>query len=203
MEKLPRDERPPASTNSESNESSLPAWWRSLAVVAFLVGFSLLVEQAGWIDQVTPESVRESVRAAGPWGAGLYIVLFSLGELDHIPGIMFVAAGILAYGKLFGFALGLLGAIVSVSFSFIVVRTLGGQHAVNIRSKSLRRVMTHLDRRPIRTVFILRSLLFISPALNYALALTKLPFRDYLIGSALGLTSPVLAMALLFEQIFS
>ncbi len=74
-------------------------------------------EQAGWIDQVTPESVRESVRAAGPWGAGLYIVLFSLGELVHIPGIMFVAAGILAYGKLFGFALGLLGAIVSVSFS--------------------------------------------------------------------------------------
>ena len=63
-------------------------------------------------------------------------------------------------------------------------------------------MMANLDRRPITTVVILRTLLFISPALNYALALSSLQFRHYLIGSVLGVIGPLLGIAWFFERIF-
>jgi uncharacterized membrane protein YdjX (TVP38/TMEM64 family) len=60
-------------------------------------------------------------------------------------------------------------------------------------------MLGHLDARPIRTVFALRLVLWLAPALNYALALTRARFRDYAIGSALGLILPVAGAAILFD----
>ena len=57
--------------------------------------------------------------------------------------------------------------------------------------------------RRIRTVFLLRLFLWLAPALNYALALTHVKYRDYLIGSALGLIVPVAGAALLFDWLFA
>ncbi len=100
-------------TENPIDRSSTASRRRLLLVVAFLAGLYLLGERSGWINQVSAESVRETIRAAGPWGAALYVVLFSLGELIHIPGILFVGAGILAYGKFQGFALAMVAAIGS------------------------------------------------------------------------------------------
>ncbi len=194
---------PTTATALPAARSSSSSWGRLLLVAVLFLGLSLLGRQSGWFDQVSAESVAESVRAAGPWGAALYIVIFALGEFIHIPGIVFVGAGIFAYGTLLGFGLALVGSIVSVCFSFAVVRTLGGQVARDSRWAFLRRVMANLDRRPIATVVVLRSFLFISPALNYALALSGISFRHYLVGSVLGLSGPLIVIVLLFERIFS
>ena len=67
----------------------------------------------------------------------------------------------------------------------------------------LKRILNRLDERPIRTVFILRILLFLAPPLNYALAMTNVRFRDYLVGSALGLVLPLLIITLLFDWVLS
>ena len=69
---------------------------------------------------------------------------------------------------------------------------------------SCERYLLHrLDQRPIRTVFILRLLLFLAPPLNYVLAMTNVRYRDYLIGSALGLVPGLLLVALLFDWVLS
>lgn len=50
-------------------------------------------------------------------------------------------------------------------------------------------------RTSIVTVVVLRLLLFMTPAVNYALALTPLRFRDFLLGSAIGLIPGVILFA--------
>jgi uncharacterized membrane protein YdjX (TVP38/TMEM64 family) len=67
----------------------------------------------------------------------------------------------------------------------------------------LRRMLDRLQARPIRTLVIMRLLLFISPPINYALGLTSLRFRDYAIGSALGLALPMATATLLFDWLFT
>jgi uncharacterized membrane protein YdjX (TVP38/TMEM64 family) len=49
--------------------------------------------------------------------------------------MVFVAAGILVYGKVIGFGLALTASVISVCFSFVVVRLLGGTPLGEIDSR--------------------------------------------------------------------
>jgi uncharacterized membrane protein YdjX (TVP38/TMEM64 family) len=149
------------------------------------------------------ELVRRQVETAGGWGVLFYVVTFVIGELVHIPGMVFVAAAILAYGRYAGFFVGLLGAVCAVVVSFLFVRAVGGKLLTEIDHPFVKRMMARLDERPVTTVLVLRSFLWLAPPLNYALAMSSIGFGDYLVGSTLGLVVPVLAAGFLFEWLFS
>jgi uncharacterized membrane protein YdjX (TVP38/TMEM64 family) len=114
-----------------------------------------------------------------------------------VPGLVFVAAGVLAYGPRVGGLVSYGAALVSISVSFGVVRALGG------RALGDTRVMQKLDLRPVRTIAALRLFLVLSPPLNYALALSRVRFRDYLLGSALGLAPPTALAAIFFDRVLA
>ena len=179
---------------------SFLARFRAPIVLGVLGAIFVAVVASGAVDDVDPERIRSAIVAAGPWGVLLFVVLFAIGELIHIPGMVFVVASVLAYGRSLGFVVGLLGAVASVAFSFWLVRTFGGQALAQLRFEVVQRVLAKLDERPVRTVIVLRTILWIAPPLNYALAMSRIRFRDYLLGSTLGLVLPILAMSLLFEQ---
>ena len=147
--------------------------------------------------------MRRQVETAGGWGVLFYVVTFVIGELVHIPGMVFVAASILAYGRYAGFFVGLLGAVCAVVVSFLFVRADGGNLLTEIDHPFVKRMMARLDERPVATVLELRSFLWLAPPLNYALAMSSIRFGDYLVGSTLGLVVPVLAAGFLFEWLFS
>lgn len=139
--------------------------------------------------------VRELVQQAGAAGVGIFVLAFAFGELLHVPGLVFVGAAVLAWGRIAGGAVAYLGALVSISFSFAVVRAIGGQPLGELKQAWLRKMLTQLERRPVRTVALLRLVLWMAPAVNYALALSPIRYRDYAIGSAVGLAVPVAAAA--------
>jgi uncharacterized membrane protein YdjX (TVP38/TMEM64 family) len=172
--------------------------YRITLVVVLLAGLVVASRYTGIADGLDANVIRNLMNDAGPWGWSLYILVFAGGEFIHIPGMVFVAAGILVYGKVIGFGLALTASVISVCFSFVVVRLLGGTPLGEIDKPWLKLMLGHLDARPIRTVFALRLVLWLAPALNYALALTRVRFRDYAIGSALGLILPVAGAAILF-----
>ena len=172
---------------------------RLLLVAALFAGLWIAGKTSGVLDDLDTERIRALVDGAGVFGALLFIAIFAVGELLHVPGMLFVGAGILAYGKLAGFAVSLAAALVSISVSFIVVRAVGGKALAEIERPFVKKMLARLERQPVRTVFVLRVVLWLAPALNYALALTSIRFRDYFIGSALGLVPPLIAAALMFD----
>ena len=62
-----------------------------------------------------------------------------------------------------------------------------------------RRMLESLERRPILTIAILRTVMQGAAPLNATLALTTLPLSKYVLGTAIGLLAPVLVVALLTE----
>jgi uncharacterized membrane protein YdjX (TVP38/TMEM64 family) len=177
-------------------------WLRPLLVVVLFAGSWAVGEATGVTDHLTQDGIRALVAEAGVWGALVYVAVFTIGELVHVPGIVFVAAAAVAFGGVHGFLLALAAAVVSVSTSFFVVRAVGGRALTTVERPWVVKMLARLDARPIRTIAILRLVLWLAPPLNYALAMTSVSFRDYLIGSVLGLGPPVLAMYLLFDVIF-
>lgn len=172
------------------------------ALAVLVVGGLLLGRHYGLTDLKTAvTTLQETVQGAGALGVVLFLVVFCVGELIHIPGMAFVFVGVLSYGPLVGGVVSYLAALGSVSFSFAVVRGLGGKALDELKNAWVRRALAGIQRRPVLTVALLRSVLWLTPALNYALALSSLRFRDYLLGSAAGLALPFVVLVALFDRI--
>ncbi|MCK6547145.1 VTT domain-containing protein [Myxococcota bacterium] len=172
-------------------------------LVVFIVALAIAGKRSGLVDDLDIDALRQAIDDAGPWGVAAYLAIFVVGVLVHVPGWVFLGSGILAFGKVAGFFICLFGAVLAVSVSFFVVRAVGGRAIAEIERPVVRKVLAKLDSHPVRTVALLRMVLWVSPPLNYTLALTNLRFRDYLIGSAIGLFPPIVAAAVFFDWLLT
>jgi uncharacterized membrane protein YdjX (TVP38/TMEM64 family) len=175
--------------------------WRLVALAVAIVATLVVARATGVHESLTLDGIRAKVTAAGAWGALGFLALFVVGELLHVPGLVFIGAALTVWGPLQGGALGALGALLSLVTSFVVVRAIGGTALEDVRSGLLRRVLDGLERRPIATVALARAILILSPPVTYALALSGIRFRDYFIGSAIGLVPPLTLVVVLFDRL--
>jgi uncharacterized membrane protein YdjX (TVP38/TMEM64 family) len=116
-------------------------------------------------------------------GTGIWL------ELLHLPGMIFIAVARAAFGAVNGFFLGYGASILAVTAPFLLVRGMRTtrERAWQPRWRLLRRLLDGVEKHPIRSVAVLRLILWLSPPLDYALAFTSIRTRDYILGSALGL----------------
>jgi uncharacterized membrane protein YdjX (TVP38/TMEM64 family) len=170
-------------------------------LAAVLVGLYVVGHVTGVTERIDVRAVRDTVEDAGALGVLVFWVVFALGELLHVPGIVFVVSGLLVWGQLVGLPVAYVGAIGSMCASFYVVRSVGGRALAGVERPWIRRTLAKLEENPIRTVIILRFVLFLAPQLNYALALTNLRFRDYVIGSAIGIAPHIVAVTFLLDWV--
>ncbi|CAJ1452657.1 unnamed protein product [Effrenium voratum] len=176
--------------------------YRLLAAVLLLALIFLVAKQSGITKQLRRDRVLQLMDNAGPLGWLAYILLFSLGELLHIPGLVFVVAAVFSYGRTWGALLAYVGSITSVSIGFWVTRKLsGGTTLDTLKIRCLDRMLARLEVAPIRTVAVLRLCFYLAPSFNQAMALTGVKFRHYFLGSAMGLV-PMTALATLLMQSF-
>ena len=192
------EERPPASAPPAKRGP-----WLRLGLLVLVLAVTLGVGKALGADAyLTKDHIQELMAAAGLWAIPVYWAVFSLGEFVQVPGWVFIAAATAGYEWLPAFFLALSGATVSALVSFLVVRGISGHALAELKNRWLQRILALVDRRPILTVFVLRLILWAAPPLNYALGLTRIRLRDYLIGTVLGLAPPVLGLVVLFDWLF-
>jgi uncharacterized membrane protein YdjX (TVP38/TMEM64 family) len=187
-------------TVPDSPQPAIPGKARIAILLAILVGLFVLGKVTGWTESLSVERIRSLVGRAGPFGYLIYMVAFAAGELIHVPGVVFVAAAVLAFGRASGFAAGLAGGLFSISMTFLIVRGVGGRALGAVQRPFMKRLLAHLDDHPIRTIVLLRLVFWLAPPVNYALALSNVRFRDYFAGSALGLVLPIALIALFVER---
>lgn len=178
-----------------------PVWIRLLALVALLGGLYGIGHYTGFIENFDQASLKAWVQDSGPLGFVVLIVLFSVGMLIQVPGMLFVGVSIWVYGQTVGGILAHLGGVVALSVSFLVARTVGGRPLGAMKNKWAQKIFARLDESPITTVAVLRLIFWFGPPINYALAFSNVKFRDYVIGSAIGLAPIVAIVAIFFEPL--
>jgi uncharacterized membrane protein YdjX (TVP38/TMEM64 family) len=174
---------------------------RLLILTVVIAGIWLAAWATGVTGRFTSESIHRVVRQRSLWGIAAFIALFSAGQLLRVPSTIFVAAAVAIYGRSLGTFVALLGALVSATVTFAVVRAFVGQALADVQRPVLRHLLSTIESRPVTTVALLRLLLQTAPPLNYALAMTAIRWRDHLVGSLLGLPVPVTGMAFFFDWI--
>ena len=184
---------------SEGVNAARHRWLRLGALAVISLGLLLTAHLTGLTAEFKPAAFRVHMANAGWWGPLVFLTAFAVGELVHVPGVVFVGAAVVAYGRPLGGALAFVGAILSLTVAFAVVRGIGGKPLGAIRWAFVRRLLSHLDEHPVRTIFLLRSVLWMTPQLNYVLALSNVRFRSYVFASAVGLVVPVAILSFIFE----
>ncbi|MGM0556350.1 MAG: TVP38/TMEM64 family protein [Myxococcota bacterium] len=165
--------------------------FRILGLLVLIGALYGVAHAMGLTQNFTVDGARHHMEQAGAWGVLVFVGLFIVGDLLHVPGLIFVAGAILAYGTLEGLALGYVGALTGQSFNFWLIRRVGGRPLADIERPLVKKVMSNLSEHPIRTVIFLRLVFVVTPAVNYGLAMSQLRYRDYLLASAIGLIPPM------------
>lgn len=81
------------------------------------------------------------------------------------------------------------------------MRALGGEALRQVGGSVARRLFAGLDAQPVGSIALLRILMQTAPALNYALALSGIRFRNYMAGTLLGLPLPIALYCYFFDQL--
>ncbi|MEX2473305.1 MAG: TVP38/TMEM64 family protein [Gemmatimonadota bacterium] len=177
--------RDPSPSEGKSRRAPI-RWGRLAAGLLILLAVIVLVRTGS--DRI-PDALR-AIDALGPWAAVAFIALYAGAAVAWIPGsILTLAAGAI-FGLIEGTLYTIVGATLGASLAFLVSRYVA-RSAIERRlgdSPKLRAVDEAVAREGAKVVFLIRlSPIFPYNALNYALGLTRVKFREYVPASALGM----------------
>ncbi len=172
---------------------------RLLGVGLFLGVLLTVFEVSGLRDHFNLAFIQQLILQHRIGGLMLFVLLFSLGNLIQIPGWVFLAAAVLTLGRVWGGAVTYVAAVTSCAFTFVTIRALGGNALRLLKNRAAVRILRELDAHPIASVALLRILFQTVPALNYALAMSGIKFRSYLIGTLVGLPVPIALYCIFFD----
>jgi uncharacterized membrane protein YdjX (TVP38/TMEM64 family) len=178
--------------------ASMTRYWRLWLVLLFLVALWAVFRVSGAESHFNVLFLHERFEQHKLAGLLIFIFLFALGNLIQIPGWLFLVSAVLALGRFWGGLATYLAACVTCISTFWVIRLIGANALREVKGRLTGRIFAHLDAHPVRSVVLLRLLFQTVPALNYALALSGIRFRSYLLGTLLGLPLPILLYTLFF-----
>ena len=174
---------------------------RLFAVILFLVLLFTVFEISGLRAHFNLEFLRNQIIAHQFAGLLLFALLFTLGNLIQIPGWIFLAAAVLALGRVSGGIVTYAAAMVSCVVTFLLIRYLGGDALRKLDSPFIARILRRLDASPVRSVVVARILFQTAPPLNYALAMSGIKFREYFFATLLGLPLPIFLYCVFFDYL--
>lgn len=170
-----------------------------LAVLLFLALLLAIAEFSGLREHFNLPYLREMLVNNRLGGLAIFVFLFSFANLIQIPGALFLVAAILALGQTWGGIVTYVAALTSCAVTYLVVHYLGADALRQFNNRTAARILAHLDAHPIRSVVLLRLMFQTLPAANYALALSGIGMRNYMIGSLLGLPIPIALFCVFFD----
>jgi uncharacterized membrane protein YdjX (TVP38/TMEM64 family) len=172
---------------------------RLLGVLLFLGVLLTVFQVSGLRDHFSLAFIRQLILQHPVGGLVLFVLLFSLGNLIQVPGWVFLAAAVITLGRVWGGAVTYAAAVTSCAFTFVTIRALGGDALRLLENRVAVSILRRLDTYPVASVALLRLLFQTAPALNYALAMSGIGFRGYLIGTLAGLPIPIALYCIFFD----
>ena len=145
-----------------------------------------------------------TVEALGNWFAphrrawyalpGVALTFVALGLL-MVPVLLLIAATGIAFGPWLGPAYAMVGCLASASTGFAIGRWVGLDRVERVGGKRLARAARAMARHGILAVFLLRKVPVPFLLANVFAGATPVRYRDFVIGTTLGMIAVVIALA--------
>jgi phosphatidylserine/phosphatidylglycerophosphate/cardiolipin synthase-like enzyme/uncharacterized membrane protein YdjX (TVP38/TMEM64 family) len=176
--------------------------FRRLAGAAVLVGIALVVWRFSplveWADPERIAALLEGIDE-NPWAELIVLAAFVLGSFVVFPVTVLIAATAVVLGPLDGFVWASIGALSAASANFALGRAIP---RARLERWVGARIGRRLKRGGIVSMMIVRNVP-IAPftVVNVVAGAVRIPFRDYLIGTVLGMGPGIAALTILGDRL--
>jgi len=157
-------------------------------LMLFIIAAVFLVRFSSVKEYLTAKQLGLFLASAGFWAPLLFVFIYAGGVCLFLPGTLLTALGAAVFGPYFGFLYVWMGAMLGSSLAFFIGRYLGREFAASLIGDRLKRYDDAIERNGFATVLYLRLMYFPFTPMNFGMGLTKVRFRDYFSGTALGIT---------------
>lgn len=137
----------------------------------------------------------------GMWAPIMYILFYAVAISFMAPGTPITAAGALLFGTLGGFIYTVIGACLGAASAFWIARTLGHDFAQSLFGKTIHKYDEKMAKHGFSTILYLRLFFFPFNALNFGSGLTQIKFKDYMLGTFLGILPGTFVFVFLTDTI--
>jgi uncharacterized membrane protein YdjX (TVP38/TMEM64 family) len=175
--------------------------------IGLIVAFIVLIIYFNALQYVEPSYLQEKVKEFGVFAPIIFILIYSVATIILIPGTPLIIGGGLIFGTVLGTIYSLIGSMIGATTAFFIARILGRNYidlSINEKFTSLKKYYYKIKENGLLVAFYLR-LPPIMPftSINYALGLTKMKFKDYFIGTFIGIIPATLILAYFGESLVS
>jgi uncharacterized membrane protein YdjX (TVP38/TMEM64 family) len=160
---------------------------KAAVLIIFLVAAIVVVRFTPLKEYLTAEKLGLLLETVGPWAPAAYIGTYAAGVCLFMPGTLLATVGAAIFGPYFGFLYVWLGAMLGANLAFFIGRYLGRDFAASLIGDKLKKYDEAIERNGFATVLYLRLVYFPFTPMNFGMGLTRVRFRDYFSGTALGI----------------
>lgn len=179
--------------------------WGKISLFVLVITATIAARIFGLDQELKTEHLQNLITTLQQLPAIIYISGLSLAPVIFLPGFPFVMISGLLYGPYVGFIYAMLGSTIAAAISFLISRYV----ARSFIERSLGKILdvekqTKLDnlisKNGWKMVIILRLLpIFPFTPLNYALGITGVSFRHYIVATIIGI-APACALFVIFSN---
>ena len=189
---------------SEEHGSSSGALLRGVAILGFMFALAAAWRWTGlreWVDLDTIESWTASLQetpSAPLWVIGAYL----LAGITAFPVMILIIATAYAFDPWMATVYSLSGSILSAIFLYAIGRQLGRKNVVRFAGKRLNRMNRLISRHGVLAVAAVR-MIPVAPysLVNLAAGAVHVPFRDFVLGTFLGMSPGVVGITFFESQL--
>ncbi|MFQ5864068.1 MAG: TVP38/TMEM64 family protein [bacterium] len=144
-------------------------------------------------------TIDRFIKGLGLWAPIVFVIVFALGVVILLPPRPFIGLGAIIFGKTSGSLFSLLGLTIGACVAFLSGRYLATDLARKLKKGRFKRVDEWAESHGVGFVFYMRLIFFGAPMLNYVVSSTTVRFRDYFMGSVIGLVPFVVLFSYVFD----
>ena len=177
------------------------AWVRPVLVVLIFITVPFLAAAVAAL--VRPDLGFDVTRLAD-WAAPhrhewyalpVVVAAFVAFGLMLVPVLLLIAATGLAFGPWLGPAYAMAGCLASASIGFVIGRWTGLHRVERLGGENVATLLRALERNGTLAVFLFRKVPAPFMLTNVVAGAARIRYRDFVIGTALGMTAIVIALA--------
>lgn len=164
---------------------------RRILLLLALLALGGAIYASGLHERLTLQGLRDFFASAGPWAPLLFIALFALEGLGA-PGALLMLTSVLLWPPGLAFLLNWAGALCASLLGFGYARYVGRDWVARRLPARMRRFERRIETHGLQTVILMRLVFFLAPPAHWALGLSPVSLRDFVLGSAIGLVPGLL-----------
>jgi phosphatidylserine/phosphatidylglycerophosphate/cardiolipin synthase-like enzyme/uncharacterized membrane protein YdjX (TVP38/TMEM64 family) len=178
-------------------------WIKRLGIAVGILAVLAVWRYTPIAEWAEPERVAPLLNAlsASPWAGPLVLLTFVIGSLIVFPVTALIAATAIALGPWTGFAWALLGSLLAASATYGIGWLIGPRRLEHMFGAWIKKLIKRLRHGGIVSVMIVRNIPIAPFSLvNVVAGATAMRFRDFLLGTALGMGPGIAMLTVLADR---